>query len=80
MTHTGEKPHQCSVCSKRFRDPGTLKIHMRTHTGEKPCKCSVCSKRFRDSGTLKIHMMTHMQERNLTSVLFVVNSSHRQVT
>ncbi len=32
---TGEKPHKCSHCDKRFNDSGNLQNHERIHTGEK---------------------------------------------
>ena len=47
--HTNEKPYECDVCEKRFRESGTLKTHMRIHTNEKPYECDVCEKRFRHS-------------------------------
>jgi len=28
--HTNEKPYECDVCEKRFRQSGTLKKHKRT--------------------------------------------------
>lgn len=28
---TGEKPHECKVCQKRFRVQGDLKRHMKIH-------------------------------------------------
>ena len=40
--HTNEKPYECDVCEKRFRESGTLKSHMRIHTNEKPYECDVC--------------------------------------
>ena len=60
-THTGEKPHVCSDCDKRFSRLSNLNPHMMTHTGEKPHVCSDCDKRFSRLATLKIHMMTHTE-------------------
>ena len=42
----GEKPHECSVCKKRFTQPGNLVEHERIHTGEKPFPCTVCGRAF----------------------------------
>lgn len=33
LIHSDTKPHQCSICNRRFREKATLIIHMRTHTG-----------------------------------------------
>ena len=56
--HTNEKPYECDVCEKRFRQSGGLKSHMRIHTNEKPYECDVCEKRFTQASNLKRHKRT----------------------
>ena len=34
MQHTGEKPHGCEVCGKRFIQMYHYKVHMKTHHGK----------------------------------------------
>lgn len=41
MTVSAEKPFQCAVCEKQFRQLSTLTNHYKIHTGEKPFKCHV---------------------------------------
>ena len=57
--HTGERPFQCSVCNRTFRQRSTLAMHMRIHTGEKPFRCAVCNRKFRTSSDFHNHMRCH---------------------
>ena len=63
MTHTGEKPRQCSTCDECFRAMGNLNIHLTTHRGEKPYPCKLCEKSFSSNNELKAHIVTHTGEK-----------------
>ena len=60
---TGEKPHGCSMCSKRFTKKSAVAPHERTHTGEKPYACSMCPKRFGQKSHVAPHERTHTGEK-----------------
>ena len=41
-----ERPHECPMCQRRFKQKHHLTDHMITHTGEKKYPCLKCGKKF----------------------------------
>ncbi|KAE8737709.1 hypothetical protein FOCC_FOCC016824 [Frankliniella occidentalis] len=59
-THTGEKPHQCTVCKKRFKSGCELKAHLFFHHADSgPYECSLCNKFLRFPSYLINHLRDH---------------------
>ncbi|KAK3894663.1 hypothetical protein Pcinc_001636 [Petrolisthes cinctipes] len=57
--HSGEKPHQCSTCGKRFTASSNLYYHRMTHIKDKPHKCMECGRSFPTPGDLRCHTFIH---------------------
>merc|ERR1711862_574502 len=64
--NAGEKPFECTYCSKSFRENYYLKSHMKIHTGTKDFKCEVegCDKAYRTKKELRSHNMRHTGEKS----------------
>ena len=55
--------HECSICSKGFKNKSTLTRHVKTHTEEGAFKCEQCPKSYRDPNSLTVHIRTHTGEK-----------------
>lgn len=60
---------QCTVCSRRFTQKGSLQIHMSQHDGLRPHACNFCSARFSQKGGLF---------KNDVEFYFILGSSFEQ--
>ena len=59
----GERPFQCAMCEKSFRDRSELNRHSRRHTGDLPYKCGTCGKGFLRRERFVTHTRIHTGEK-----------------
>lgn len=69
IVHAKIKPHQCSICAKRFTQQGGLQQHMRMHTGVRPFNCTFCPKTFTQKAGLDQHLRTHTKVKPFKCVI-----------
>lgn len=67
LIHTGERPHECEECKKKFVHPRSLAVHIKRHRKgskdelihENKFKCDICEKLIAGVYGLKKHMAIH---------------------
>ncbi|KAJ2954490.1 hypothetical protein O0L34_g2769 [Tuta absoluta] len=69
LMHAKMKPHQCSICYKRFAQLGGLQQHLRMHTGIRPFVCTFCSKAFTQKAGLDQHLRIHTKVKPFKCVV-----------
>ncbi|XP_026759112.2 zinc finger protein 184-like isoform X2 [Galleria mellonella] len=69
IVHPKMKPHQCTICAKRFTQQGGLQQHMRMHTGIRPFGCTFCPKAFTQKAGLDQHLRTHTKIKPFKCVI-----------
>lgn len=57
LTHTGEKPHHCRVCDRKFRHIANFRTHLKCHTDIKTLNCSLCRKTIVGEKNYYMHYM-----------------------
>lgn len=64
LTHSGEKRHKCSYCTKSFTQSGQLKRHINSHLNIRNYKCPEpgCSRTFVDPSSVTKHLVVHNKE------------------
>ncbi|XP_063394096.1 zinc finger protein 454-like [Cydia fagiglandana] len=67
--HAKVKPHQCSLCAKRFTQQGGLQQHMRMHSGVRPFACTYCPKAFTQRAGLDQHLRIHTKIKPFKCVI-----------
>jgi len=59
--HNNERPFECEVCGRKFREKKVMKKHEALHTSERKYKCDVCGRGFLRQSNLDLHAVMHQK-------------------
>ncbi|XP_064628134.1 sal-like protein 1 isoform X2 [Lineus longissimus] len=64
LSHTGERPHQCTVCGRKFLQRSTLKTHVKgVHSSYRPYSCNICGTHCLTKQNFESHLNTTTHRR-----------------
>ena len=64
-THTGENPHACMTCGRKFSVKSDMTKHMRTHhRGEAKCVCDVWARVLSEGPASKAYEIVYWQHHS----------------
>ncbi|XP_041374287.1 zinc finger protein 436-like isoform X2 [Gigantopelta aegis] len=64
LTHTGETPFRCHLCSERYSTSSELGQHVLGHVERTPFQCAICSDSFATAGELVQHVTKHRRQKS----------------
>jgi KRAB domain-containing zinc finger protein len=64
LSHTGDRPHQCTVCGRKFLQRSTLKTHVKgVHSVYRPYSCNICGTHCLTKQNFESHLNTTTHRR-----------------
>uniref|UniRef100_A0A1B6J4Z5 C2H2-type domain-containing protein n=1 Tax=Homalodisca liturata TaxID=320908 RepID=A0A1B6J4Z5_9HEMI len=63
------KIFSCDICTKTFKTPENLRLHVKSHSTIMSFFCDICDKGFKQKHHIEQHMITHSDERPISCSL-----------
>lgn len=80
INQTGQTPHQCDVCGKKYTRKEHLANHMRSHTNETPFRCEICGKSFSRKEHFTNHILWHTGKETKQNPIVDEPNSRTEIT